>query len=138
MANTNFTFDTNIPKLRLGFSLSAQCLWFTSSQRLPLSNEPEQYMAPDGTLHDWKEEDTNDTYLRFLVRDHTAKEYIKYTVPFSMNLNLKVTKKLLNDRLNIAMFCNRMLDYTPDYKQNEITIRRSVRPYFGLEINLKL
>lgn len=95
-------------------------------------------MAPDGTLHDWKEEDTNDTYLRFLVRDHTAKEYIKYTVPFSMNLNLKVTKKLLNDRLNIAMFCNRMLDYTPDYKQNEITIRRSVRPYFGLEINLKL
>lgn len=138
MANTNFTFDTNIPKLRLGFSLSAQCLWFTSSQRLPLSNEPEQYMTPDGTLHDWKEDDTNDTYLRFLVRDHTAKEYIKYTVPFSMNLNLKVTKKLLNDRLNIAMFCNRMLDYTPDYKQNEITIRRSVRPYFGLEINLKL
>ena len=55
-----------------------------------------------------------------------------------MNLNLKVTKKLLNDRLNIAMFCNRMLDYTPDYKQDKITIRRSVRPYFGLEVNLKL
>lgn len=138
MANTNFTFDTNIPKLRLGFSLSAQCLWFTSSQRLPLSNEPEKYMTPDGKLHDWKAEDANDTYLRFLVRDHTAKEYIKYTVPFSMNLNLKVTKKLLNDRLNIAMFCNRLLDYTPNYEQNGITIRRSVRPYFGLEINLKL
>ncbi len=55
-----------------------------------------------------------------------------------MNLNLKVTKKLLNDRLNIAMFCNRILDYTPDYEQNGIKIRRSVRPYFGLEINAKL
>lgn len=138
MANTNFIFDTDIPKLRLGFSVSAQCLWFTSSQRLPLSNEPDKYISPDGALHDWKAEDANDTYLRFLVRDHTPKEYIKYNVPFSMNLNLKVTKKLLNDHLNIAMFCNRLLDYTPNYTQNGIIIRRSVRPYFGLEINIKL
>lgn len=138
MANTNFTFDTNIPKLRLGFSLSAQCLWFTSSQRLPLSNEPERYIDSDGTLHEWKTEDKDNVFLYYLIRNHSEKEYIKYTVPFSMNLNLKVTKKLLNDRLNIAMFCNRMLDYTPDYKQDKITIRRSVRPYFGLEVNLKL
>ena len=138
MANTNFTFDTDIPKLRLGFSLSAQCLWFSSTQRLPLSNEPDQYISPDGTIHDWQKEYANDTYLRFLVRNHSAVEYKKYIVPFSMNLNLKVTKKLLNDRLNIAMFCNRILDYTPDYEQNGIKIRRSVRPYFGLEINAKL
>ena len=30
--NTNFTLDTDVPKLKLGFSISAQCLWFTTSQ----------------------------------------------------------------------------------------------------------
>ncbi len=138
MANTNFTFDTDIPKLKLGVSLSAQCLWFTSSQRQPLSNEPVQYMSPDGTIHDWQAGDENDTYLRWLIRNNTASLYERYTVPFSMNVNLKVTKKLLNDRLNIAMFCNKIWDYTPDYESNGVTIRRHVRPYFGLETNIKL
>ena len=55
-----------------------------------------------------------------------------------MNINLKITKSLLNDKINVAMYCNRLLDYTPNYKQNNITIRRFVRPYFGLEINMKL
>lgn len=30
--NTNFMFDTHIPNLKLGFSLSAQCLWFSNQQ----------------------------------------------------------------------------------------------------------
>lgn len=138
MANTNFTFDTDIPRLRLGFSLSAQCLWFTSTRRLPLSNEPERYMLPDGSIREWQPGDAEDTYLRWLIRNHTASEYQRNTVPLSMNLNLKVTKKLLGDRLNIAMFCNKIWDYTPDYESNGATIRRHVRPYFGLETNIKL
>lgn len=138
MANTNFTFDTDIPKLRLAFSLSAQCLWFTSSQRQRLSNEPEQYMSADGTVHDWKPADAQDTYLRWLVRRYTDADYRKDTVPFSMNLNLKVTKKLFGDRLNIALFCNKIWDYTPDYENNGTTIRRHVNPYFGLEMNVKI
>ena len=30
MVNTNFTLDTDVPRLKLGFSVSAQCQWFTS------------------------------------------------------------------------------------------------------------
>lgn len=138
MANTNFTFDTDIPRLKLGFSVSAQCLWFTSSQRLPLSNIPDKYMTPDGDIKDWQSGDENDTYLRFLVRNHTDAEYRRYTEPFSMNINLKVNKRLLNDRLNVAMFCNRILDITPDYERDGKVIRRHVKPYFGLEMNVKL
>ena len=136
--NTNFTLDTDVPKLKLGFSVSAQFLWFTTSQRNEISNYPDQYMAPDGSIHDWQAGDEDDTYLRWLVRKNSSELFEKQRVPMSMNLNFKVTKKLLNDRLNVAMFCNKIWDYTPDYESNGVTIRRYVTAYFGLEMNVKL
>ena len=136
--NTNFTFATDVPKLKLNFSVSAQFLWFTTRQRNAVSNEPDQYIAPDGSIHDWQEGDENDTYLRWLVRRNSPELFEKQRVPMSMNLNFKVTKKLLADRLNIAMFCNKIWDYTPDYESNGVTIRRYVTAYFGLEMNVKI
>ena len=136
--NTNFTLDTDVPRLKLGFSISAQCLWFTTSQRKEVSNYPVQYISPDGSIHDWKESDADDMYLRWLVRDYTPSLFEKNRVPFAMNVNMKVTKKLFDDRLHIAMFCNKLWDYTPDYDSRGTTIRRHVTPYFGLEMNIKL
>ena len=136
--NTNFTFDTDVPKLKLGFSLSAQCVWFTTSQRKETSNYPVQYIAPDGSIHNWQPEYAEDTYLRWLVRDYSSSLFEKDRVPFAMNLNFKVTKKLFADRLNVAMFCNKLWNYTPDYDSRGTTIRRHVTPYFGLEMNIRL
>lgn len=136
--NTNFTLDTDVPRLKLGFSLSAQCLWFTSSQRKEVSNYPVQYIAPDGSIHDWQDSDASDMYLRWLVRDYTPSQFEKNRVPFAMNVKMKVTKKLFDDRLYVAMFCNKLWDYTPDYDSRGTTIRRHVTPYFGLEMNIKL
>lgn len=136
--NTNYTFDTDVPRLKLGFSLSAQFLWYTMSRRYEVSNTPDQYIAPDGTVHDWEPGMENDTYLRWLMRTNTSSLYELNRVPLSMNLNLKVTKKLFNDRLQLAMFCNKLWDYTPDYDRNGYTIRRHVTPYFGLEMNVKI
>ena len=64
--------------------------------------------------------------------------YDLFKVPFSMNINFKVTKKFFNDHLHIAMFCNKIWDYTPSYERDGVTIRRHVTPYFGLEMNIKL
>lgn len=136
--NTNFTLDTDVPKLKLGFSLSAQCLWFTASQRKETSNYPVAYIAPDGSRHDWQPEYADDIWLRWLVRDYSPSLFEKDRVPFAMNLNFKVTKKLFGERLNVAMFCNKLWDYTPDYESRGTTIRRHVTPYFGLEMNIKL
>lgn len=136
--NTNFTLDTDVPRLKLGFSLSAQCLWFTTSQRKEVSKYPVQYISPDGSIHDWQESDAADMYLRWLVRDYTPSLFEKNRVPFAMNVNMKVTKKLFDDRLHVAMFCNKLWDYTPDYDSRGTTIRRHVTPYFGLEMNIKL
>ena len=138
MVNTNFTLDTDVPRLKLGFSISAQCLWFTSNQREPISNYPDQYMDLDGTLHNWSAEMADDVLLRYLVRNNTESMYDLFKVPFSMNINFKVTKKFFNDHLHIAMFCNKIWDYTPSYERDGVTIRRHVTPYFGLEMNIRL
>lgn len=138
MLNTNFTLDTDVPKLKLGFSISAQCLWYTLKQSKEVSNYPTSYMDNDGVMHEWKAGDENDAYLRYLIRDYNDSYYLKYRVPFAMNVNFKVTKKLFDEKLNVALFCNKLLDYTPEYENNGVTIRRHVTPYFGLEMNVKI
>lgn len=138
MVNTNFTLDTDVPRLKLGFSVSAQCQWFTSNQRLPISNYPDQYMDIDGDMDNWTPELVDDVLLRYLIRNNTESMYDLFKVPFSMNINFKVTKKFFNDHLHIAMFCNKIWDYTPNYERDGVTIRRHVTPYFGLEMNIKL
>lgn len=138
MYNTNFTFDTDLPKLALGFSLSAQCLWLTAKTSMAKDNHPVQYMTSDGVTHDFTSEDANDALLQFLVRTNNASLYERQTVPFSMNLNLKVTKRLIDDHLLVALFVNKLWDAHPDYVRNNFKIRRYVTPYFGLEINIKI
>lgn len=136
--NTNVTLDTDVPRLKLGFSISAQFLWFTLSQRDRVSNTPDQYIAPDGTIHDWLAGDEQDTYLQWLIRTNSESLYQVNRVPWSMNLNMKVTKKLFHDCLQVAMFCNKIWDYTPDYERNGFVFRRHVTPYFGIEMNVKI
>lgn len=138
MVNTNFTFDTDIPILKLGFSLSAQCQWMTASQNMEKENIPTQYMDRYGVIHDYAEQDKTDLYLQYLVRTYNSSLYDRQTVPFCMNINLKATKKLMGDKLTIALFVNKLLDYNPDYVRNNYTIRRHVTPYFGLEMNVKI
>ena len=77
-------------------------------------------------------------YKRGAAYDYNDSYYLKYRVPFAMNVNFKVTKKLFDEKLNVALFCNKLLDYTPEYENNGVTIRRHVTPYFGLEMNIKI
>lgn len=138
MFNTNFTLDSDIPRLKLGVSLSAQCLWFTASQSMPKEALPQSYIDANGNVLPYTAQDLEDDALRYLQRTLSDKAFERMTVPFSMNLNLKATKKLFNDRLMIALFVNKLWDAYPDYKRNDVTIRRYVTPYFGLETSIKL
>jgi hypothetical protein len=138
LMNTNFTFDTDIPKLKLGFSVSAQCQWFTASESMAKDNMPSQYIDETGAYHDFTEECAQDYYLKNLVRHYNDAQFERQTVPFSMNLNMKATKKLFADKLMLALFVNKLWDAHPDYTRNGYTIRRYVTPYFGLEMNMKL
>ena len=138
MFNTNFTFDSDIPKLKLGISLSAQCLWFTAQQSILKEAAPQQYMDANGTIRPYTQAERQDVALRYLMRQISASAFERQTVPFSMNLNLKATKKLWHNKLMIALFVNKLWDAHPDYKRNDFIVRRYVTPYFGLETSIRL
>ena len=138
MINTNFTFDTTIPRLNLGFSLSAQCLWLTGEQSMKKENVPLAYIDESGQRHPFSEADRHDEYKQFLVRTYNEGAFEWQTVPFSMNLNLKATKKMFDNKLLIALFVNKLWDVHPDYMRKGMTLRRYVTPYFGLETNIRL
>lgn len=132
--NTNFMFDTYLPKLGLTFSTSAQCVWFTSNNTLSKNRIPYAYVDPYGNMHEYTEAHQSDPALQWLVRKEYSTTNDK--VPFAMMINLKATKQF-GKYINLALFVNKILDYTPDYERNELTIRRSVAPYFGMEANFK-
>lgn len=136
--NTNFTFDTTIPKLKLGFSLSFQCVWLICSENMSKENVPLKYMDSSGNIHPYTETDSKDVYLQHLMRNYTDGMFNRQTIPFCMDMNFKATKKMLNDKFMVALFVNKLWDMYPDYKRNDFIIRRYVTPYFGIEMNMRL
>ena len=44
----------------------------------------------------------------------------------------------MRDKINLSLFVNNILDYNPDYKENNFSVRHYVTPYFGMELNLNL
>jgi len=139
MCNTNFLFDTQIPRLRLIFTTSFQCVWFMGSRNTPPSARPVSYIDNDLTVHPFTDASAADGILSALVRNSYLSLWQYVTTPFSMAINLKITKKIYRYKLSVAPFVNKLLDYTPDYRTSDgRLVRREVTPYFGMELNLKL
>ena len=133
--NTNFMADTYLPQLGLAFSLTAECMWFTSSKSIRENGVPLQYIDSEGVIHDYTEDSKQDVYLQWLVNRYNDSAWLKQRVPFYMFLNLKVTKDF-GRWMKLALFVNRMIDYMPDYTTNSgQTVRRTSKPYFGMEVN---
>lgn len=136
--NTNIMADTYIPKLALSFSLTAECMWFTSSKSIRTSGVPLKYIDNNGEIHDFTEESKQDVYLQWLINRYNDAAWLKQKVPFYMFLNLKVTKEF-GKWMKLALFVNRMIDYMPDYTTNSgMTVRRTSKPFFGMEINFNI
>lgn len=137
--NTNFTFDTQIPRLGLIFTASFQCMWFVGSQSLYVNPYPDYYIDNKAQWHEFTQESASDGLLAQMIRNRDESVYRYNTIPFCMNINLKVTKTLFRDKLSLSVFVNKILDYTPAYYSSMgILVRRSVQPYFGMELNVKI
>lgn len=136
--NTNVMLDTQIPSLGLIFSTSFQCQWFTGHQSMQDDARPISYLDKDLVSHPFTDADAQDGVLRLLIRDYTSSLFEYTLVPFSMNVNLKVTKKLYHDKASCSLFVNKVFDVTPDYYRNNALVRRNVLPYFGMELDFKL
>ena len=140
MFNTNFTFDTQIPRFGLIFSTSFQCLWFTGQQNGYCNPYPILYVDKNLTEHKFTDESAKNGVLAQLIKSSRDESIFEYgRIPFCMNINLKVTKTLYRDKMALAVFVNKIADYTPSYRTSKgVIVRRDVRPYFGMELNFKL
>ena len=138
MFNTNFMFDTQIPRLGLIFSTSFECTWFTGRRTMPYSAYPIYYIDKELNQHPFTAESAQDGVLSHMVRTANDVLFRYYKVPFAMDINLKVTKRLYKNKLSVSMFVNRIIHCYPTYESNGATIRRSGVPYFGMELNFKL
>lgn len=136
--STNFMADTYIPRLGLTFSLTAECVWFTTSQQMRENGTPLAYMSVDGKIHPYTEASKADKYLKWLVKQYNDALWQKHREPLYVLFNLKVTKEF-GRWMKLALFIDRMLDYMPDYKTNSgLIVRRTAKPYFGMEINFSI
>ena len=136
--NTNFMFDTQIPRWGLIFTTTLQCMWHVRTTRLPIDGIPAAYLdALDGALHPWNAEAAADPVLRYLVKTYNAESFNMVEIPFAGYLNLKATKTI-GRYLKVALFVNRLLDWLPSYRANGLLVRRSSNPYFGMELNFSI
>ena len=136
--NTNFMADTYIQKLGLSFSVTAECTWFETSKTLQQNGYPLAYMNTKGEILPFTEEDLHHPYKQWLVQTYNPSLFNKKTIPFYAFFNLKVTKSF-GKHLNLALFVDRILDYMPDYvTESGMTVRRTAKPYFGIELNVKI
>lgn len=136
--NTNLMADTYLPRLGLAFSVTAECTWYYSSQSMRENGVPIAYMSTDGNVYPYGEDDKSDTYRQWLVQKYNESAYVKQKVPFWAFLNVKVTKDF-GRHMKLALFINRMLDYMPDYTSaSGLKVRRTSKPYFGMEMNIKI
>lgn len=136
--NTNFLFDTYLKKLGLTLSTSFECQWNYSRQTMEKNGMPIGYINTKGEVLPFLPEDMNDTFKQWLVKDYSNNQFAKSTVPFYMLVNLKCTKDF-GKNMRISLFVDRIFDYMPSYRNNMGTlVRRSVRPYFGMEMTVKI
>ncbi len=136
--NTNFMFDTQIPRWGLMFTTSLQCMWFVSTERLRQNGIPDYFIsAEDGQLHPFTTRDFEDPMLRYLVKKYNDDAFRKQTIPPAVYLNLKATKKI-GKWLRISAFVNNIINYLPDFKSNGLLVRRVADTYFGAEINISI
>ncbi len=132
--NTNFMFDTQIPRWGLIFSTTVQCMWYVKTTRLRDNPVPDSYIsAADGLLRPYTAEAVEaNQLLGYLVKSYNDDAYRTVKVPTAVYLNLKATKQI-GRWLRVSAFVNRIVDYLPDYKSNGMTVRRYSDAYFGME-----
>ena len=95
-------------------------------------------MDIDGNIFEFTKESMNDTYLQQLVREYSSTMFDKNTVPAETAINLKATKSFWKNRVNVALYVNRLFTIAPDYKPYGVVVRRYYSPYFGMELNFKI
>lgn len=140
--NTNFWFNTHIPKFKLIFTNFVQVVWMKSDQYIDTRNKyPYAYMDFDGVIHDVGQAEidrmnSDDMIFRQFKRKIFPIDYERNVKPISLLWNIKATKEF-NKYAKLSFFVNGILDINPKYVSGgKVTERDWTNPYFGVELFL--
>lgn len=144
--NTNFWFNTHIPKFRLIFTNFFQLVWFQTEQKTDnfdgiYKKVPYAYIDFNGVTHTVTEEELAKIYSKEetqwfqLLRQSTTSKYETEKKPIYLLWNIKATKEL-NDMVKLSFFVNGILDVHPKYVNDtrSETKREWSNPFFGMEM----
>lgn len=148
--NTNFWFNTHIPKFRMVFTNYFQFVWIQSKQYTDnfkgiYKKSPYAYMSFDGETHEvtpeilQKIKSPDDTQWFQLLRQTATISYARETKPVYMLWNIKATKEF-GDNAKLSFFVNGIFDIHPEYVSNTSarTKREWSNPFFGMELILNI
>ncbi len=148
--NTNFWFNTHIPKFRLVFTNFFQFIWLQTNQYNDNFNgiykkTPYAYIDFNGETHDVTPELrkkilSNDEIEWYQLRQQsTIKNYAKEKKPIYMMWNIKITKEF-NDNAKLSFFVNGLFDVHPQYQSSMSAKakREWSNPFFGMEMILNV
>lgn len=134
--NSNVWFYTNLPKYKMIFTCMFQFIWLNDVSRINGDEYPKAYIDNDGTVHQVTEEiiekikDQDLTWRHY----HLYKEDYEEDQPFSLNVNIKVTKEF-SKMVRASMFVNNLLDINPTYNNRYGQTQRNwSKTYFGAEM----
>lgn len=135
--SSNFIVDTYLENLGVIFSGTAECFWTGKYSSPAMDGRPIAYMDTEGMMHPYTEQDELDLMKSHLNLTDYRSGDLSEKKHFYMCTNFKVTKKF-GKYIVLSFFADKILNIAPDYEVNGFVIRRSFRPYFGMELNLKL
>lgn len=138
--NTNFWFNTHLPKLKLIFTNFIQVVWFEKSRLgTDVDVYPGRYMDTGGEIHTLTEEMiTQDDTFSSLRRDFQSARYNELKLPVSLRMNLKLTKEF-SRWVKLSFFADNIIQISPKYKDNYMQTRRNWhKPFFGAELTVNI
>jgi hypothetical protein len=137
--NTNLRMVTQIPKLRMILSTTAQVIWYDMYFYPQYDEVPMYLVYSDGSTKNFTPEmQTDPDYLRF-VNNKSENYYSREVMPLLLQTNFRMSKEIL-DKVKLSFYVNNVINYRPEYelKRTGSFVRRNPSVYFGAEIKVVL
>lgn len=137
--NTNLRMVTQIPKLRMILSTTAQMIWYEMYYFPEYDESPMHLVFPDGSTKVFTSEmRTDPDYIRF-VDTKSPNYYLREVMPPLLQTNFRLSKEIC-DKIKLSFYVNNLVNYRPEYESQRAGsfIRRNPSVYFGAEIKLML
>lgn len=137
--STNLRMVTQIPKLRMILSTTAQVTWYDMFYFPKYDEAPMYLVYPDGSTKEFTPEMRTSPDYKLFVDTETPDYYLRESMPPLLQTNFRLSKEIY-DKLKLSFYVNNLFNYRPEYEYKRFGsfIRRNPSVYFGAEIKIVL